>query len=99
MLLPICALLQFAINDLSRGKISIGDQFAAGASAAVMKTIEEIDAILAGESLKISGKKREALGEKSRPPSLSRLAPGTRRALIGATRRRLEPTKRITWCR
>ncbi|HUW97417.1 MAG TPA: hypothetical protein VMV40_01050 [Acidiferrobacter sp.] len=42
----------------------MGDQFAAGASAAIIKTIEEIDTILAGENLKISGKKREALREK-----------------------------------
>jgi len=35
----------------------MGDQFAAGASAAIMKTIKAIDTILAGENLKISGKR------------------------------------------
>ncbi|MHB8252187.1 MAG: hypothetical protein ACYDEV_00450 [Acidiferrobacter sp.] len=42
----------------------MGDQFVAGASAVIIKTIGEIDTILAGENLKISGKKREALREK-----------------------------------
>ena len=55
--LPILVLSQFAISDSLRGEISMGDQFAAGASAAIMKTIKAIDTILAGENLKISGKR------------------------------------------
>ncbi|MDA8118697.1 MAG: hypothetical protein M0Z85_01300 [Gammaproteobacteria bacterium] len=37
---------------------------AAGASAAIMLTVQDIDKILTGENLKISGPKREALRQK-----------------------------------
>jgi hypothetical protein len=39
-------------------------EFIAGASVSVMLTVQDIDKILAGENLKISGVKREALREK-----------------------------------
>ena len=39
-------------------------EFAAGASAAIARTVNDIENILAGEKLKISGSKREALRKK-----------------------------------
>ena len=39
-------------------------EYTAGASAAIARTVEDIEKILTGENLKISGPKREALRKK-----------------------------------
>ncbi|AWP23502.1 hypothetical protein C4901_09290 [Acidiferrobacter sp. SPIII_3] len=44
--------------------VIMSQEFAAGASAAIARTVEDIEKILAGENLKISGPKRAALREK-----------------------------------